>query len=341
MTPAEPLTLIDWQLDDEFKTTLDGSDFFREIQLDGERVYLFVNRAHLRHLFRSNFWIMDGTFKTVPLLFSQLYSIHCEVGGINSRILPIVWALMTSKSENCYVALFEELRRLALIEGFVLRPDFVLTDFERAAMNAVTQVFPGAQSEACHFHLSQIIYRKIQSLRLVSQYNADLNVRHRIRQIAALAFLPFNEIPDAFRNIIIPLIPNAFRELLKWFAINYVTGDARIRSPPRFAPMIWSVYENEFGFPRTSNHCEAWHNRWDTLLNGAHVGIHTIVENIREEEHRVSGKIQIINSGEQRPPLPPLVRRKQRLMNTVLQNRRIRAVSTAEFLSGIAHNIIM
>ncbi len=177
---------------------------------------------------------------------------------------------------------------------------------------------------------------------MVSQYNADLNVRHRIRQIAALAFLPFNEIPDAFRNIIIPLIPNAFRELLKWFAINYVTGDGRIRSPPRFAPMIWSVYENnEFGFPRTSNHCEAWHNRWDTLLNGAHVGIYTIIENIREEEHRVSGKIQIINSGEQRPPLPPLVRAKQRRMNTVLQNRRIGALSTAEFLSGITHNIIM
>jgi hypothetical protein len=35
MTPAEPLTLIDWQLEDEFKTTLDGSDFFREVQLDG------------------------------------------------------------------------------------------------------------------------------------------------------------------------------------------------------------------------------------------------------------------------------------------------------------------
>jgi hypothetical protein len=113
---------------------------------------------------------MDGTFKTAPLLFSQLYSIHCEVGGINSRILPIVWALITSKSENCYIASFEELRRLALIEGFVLRLNFVLTDFERAAMNAMTQVFPEAQSKAYHLHLSQIIYRKIESLRLTSQY---------------------------------------------------------------------------------------------------------------------------------------------------------------------------
>jgi len=340
--PVEPQTLMDFNLGDEYKTTLSGADFYREIQTGDDLICLFANREHLRFLFRSNYWIMDGTFKTVPLLFRQLYTIHCEVGGINSRILPIVWVLMTSKSQACYVSLFQALRDLAVADNFVLRPDFVLTDFERAAMNAVTDVFPGAQSKGCHFHLAQIIFRKIQSLGMATRYNTDPAFRHRLRQLAALAFLPSAEIPNAFRNIIVPLLRNDCRELLKWFAINYVTGDGRVGSEPKFAPIIWSVNDNnELGFPRTSNHCEAWHNRWDNLLNGAHVGIYNIIENIREEEHRISGLIQLINAGEGRPLLPPAVRTKQQRMQTVIENYRNGFSNTNEFLSGIAHNLIM
>src|SRR5882724_4875281 len=114
-----------------------------------------------------------------------------------------------------------------------------------------------------------------------------------------------------------------------------------VGSEPKFSPIIWSVNDNnELGFPRTSNHCEAWHNRWDNLLNGAHVGIYNIIENIREE-HRISGLIQLINAGEGRPLLPPAVRTKQQRMQTVIENYRNGFSNTNEFLSGIAHNLIM
>ena len=45
---------------------------------------------------------MDGTFKTVPLLFQQMYTIHAPVGGENACVLPLVYVLMTGKSEECY-----------------------------------------------------------------------------------------------------------------------------------------------------------------------------------------------------------------------------------------------
>ncbi|CAG8838419.1 587_t:CDS:2, partial [Cetraspora pellucida] len=51
----------------------------------------------------ASFWIMDGTFKTVLYIFCQLYTIHAPVGSeSNSRILPLVYALMTHKSEEMY-----------------------------------------------------------------------------------------------------------------------------------------------------------------------------------------------------------------------------------------------
>jgi len=51
---------------------------------------------------------MDGTFKTVPKLFQQLYTIHAIVGtGENAKILPLMFAIMTSKTEECYTRFFE------------------------------------------------------------------------------------------------------------------------------------------------------------------------------------------------------------------------------------------
>src|SRR5438105_682639 len=60
---------------------LNGSDFLvKDIVLDVDRILLFTTIANVRYLEQSTFWIMDGTFKTVPNIFRQLYSIHGRVG---------------------------------------------------------------------------------------------------------------------------------------------------------------------------------------------------------------------------------------------------------------------
>ncbi|POG62753.1 hypothetical protein GLOIN_2v1810198 [Rhizophagus irregularis DAOM 181602=DAOM 197198] len=58
---------------------------------------------------------MDGTFKTVPTIFKQLYTIHGSVGDSeNSKIMPLVFSLMSSKSEEYYRALFQNLINLVM-----------------------------------------------------------------------------------------------------------------------------------------------------------------------------------------------------------------------------------
>lgn len=52
---------------------------------------------------------MDGTFKTVPNIFLLMYTIHVQVGGKNSKILPLVYVLMTCKQQDYYERLFEDL----------------------------------------------------------------------------------------------------------------------------------------------------------------------------------------------------------------------------------------
>ena len=86
---------------------------------------------------------MDGTFKTVPTIFTQLYTIHGRVGGNdNSRILPLVYALMSGKSEECYRQLFQDLIDFSDEENIQLYPQFILTDFEKAAINAAQTECP-------------------------------------------------------------------------------------------------------------------------------------------------------------------------------------------------------
>ena len=105
---------------------------------------------------------MNGTLKTVPTLFRQLYRIHAPAGGnANFRLVPLVYALMTMKNEGLYEKLFQELNEVAE-HKFELKPDFILTDFVKSSNNAVKSKFPSAQSKGCRFHLGQSVYRQTQ-----------------------------------------------------------------------------------------------------------------------------------------------------------------------------------
>jgi len=51
---------------------------------------------------------MDDTFKTILTVFYQLYTIHALIGAEdNSKIFPLVYALMINKSEELYKQLFQ------------------------------------------------------------------------------------------------------------------------------------------------------------------------------------------------------------------------------------------
>ena len=54
----------------------------------------------------SNFWVIDRTFSTLPSLLKQFYSIHGQVKTYRRHILPLVYILLTGKTEKIYKELF-------------------------------------------------------------------------------------------------------------------------------------------------------------------------------------------------------------------------------------------
>ncbi|CAF1014859.1 unnamed protein product [Rotaria sordida] len=306
----EPKILNDFKLPDAYCVTLNGMHFAKDIIQGTERILLFTTTENLKWLQEAKFWIMDGTFKTVPTLFRQLYSIHAPAGGdVNFRIVPLVYALMTMKSEELYEKLFYELNEMAAENELELKPDFVLTDFEKGSINAVKSEFPSAQSKGCHFHLGQSVYRQIQDAGLTKKYGTDENFSLLIRHIPALAFLSPSEIPDAFEEVK-ALLPADAEPIIEWFENNYVYGkikrtlrNGRVqRQNPLFPPEMWSVFDNmEFAFPRTQNKVEAWHRRWEILIARSHVGIFTMIKQIQKEQNEVEMEIEKAMRGEPAP----------------------------------------
>ena len=83
-------------------------------------------------------------------------------GNVNFRLVPLVYALMTMKNEELYEKLFQEINEMAEEPGLEVKPDFILTDFEKGSNNVVKSKFPSAQSKGCRFHLGQSAYRQTQ-----------------------------------------------------------------------------------------------------------------------------------------------------------------------------------
>jgi len=167
---SEPTSLDSLIIPEDLKHTLNGKLFLiNESEIGNDKILLFTTLANLRKLELAKYWIMDGTFKTVPTIFHQLYSIHAPVGhDTNSRIFPMVFALLSSKSKECYIRIiFQDLQDYASENNIVLQPDYILTDFEQAAIFAVKQEFINSQIRLCLFHLGQSMWRKVQSVGLL------------------------------------------------------------------------------------------------------------------------------------------------------------------------------
>ena len=134
-----------------------------------------------------------------------------------------MYALMTSKSEEMYRQLFQSLNDFAEENNVELRLLTIITDFERAAIKASQREFSDINNKRCFFHLSQSGWRKIQEVGLATQYGVDEHLNLMLRHLFTLAFLPSDDIPDAF-DILKSAIPEVTNDVVKWFEEYYVHG---------------------------------------------------------------------------------------------------------------------
>ncbi|KAL4120968.1 hypothetical protein QTP88_013562 [Uroleucon formosanum] len=156
---SEPTSLDSLFIPEELKHRLNGEPFLiNESEIRNDKILLFTTLANL-----------------LPIIFHQLYSVYAPVGhDTNSRILPLVFALLSSKFKQCYIRMFQDLQDYTSENNIVLQPDYILTDFEEAAIYAV----------------KQDMWRKVQSVGLSIKYDEDeefsLLTRHLLNYVLEL-----------------------------------------------------------------------------------------------------------------------------------------------------------
>jgi len=236
-----------------------------------DRLLMFGDRELLGALARADLWLADGTFKVVPTLFFQLYSIHFQfTGGVNPAA---VYFLLCDKSNVTYN------RMLATLKTLIpnANPSRILTDFEAAAMQAFERAFPNAEISGCYFHLCQSVVRKVNECGLKTDYETDDEIRGFVRCLPALSHVPVNDVIDAFEQLVETMPSNErVNDVVTYFEHTYVRGRRRPGRGNNFGPAIfpitvWNQHDSAGdGIARTTNSVEGWHHSLQSLFMCQH-----------------------------------------------------------------------
>ena len=303
---------------------------------NSDRFLVFATPRNLQLLGRCKTLFSDGTFGTAPSkLFNQLYTIHGEYRG---AVVPLVYALLQNKTELTYT------RLVTAIQGHVnLVPTSWLTDFERAAINAIEAKFPNT-TKGCFFHLQQCVWRKVCESGLKRMYEEeDGQFALSIRCLAALAFVPESRIPDYF----ILLIGHADFDaralpVAMYFEDVWIGTPDRLtqqRGQPMFPLRLWNMHQRTLdGQHRTNNAVEGWHRRFQSVLGCSRPSVFRFINAIKREQKMVSLKVERYLAGQN----PPSSKKCYRDVNTRLENlaNHFDEIPAYDYLKGIAHNFM-
>lgn len=224
---VEPASLEEINIPQEFQF-VEGEKFVLvEKSFAEEKIIILGTIQNLKIMSKSKLWLMDGTFQVVPNIMRQLFSIHCKVG--DGIIVPVLYVLMSSKTKQCYEEVFYEICQLACHNNVNLYPKYIISDFEKASVNAAKAFFPSACFKGCFFHFGKIIWRRIQTEGFASAYGNNETFSIQMRMLKSLAYLKYDQVKEYFEEIK-KIIPKKYSKMIEWFEKNYVYGNTRKRT---------------------------------------------------------------------------------------------------------------
>ncbi|KAI6651166.1 hypothetical protein LOD99_5517 [Oopsacas minuta] len=288
--PAQPTTLAELALPAAYQQTAKGEQFllYDSGADDVHRFLIFATQHNLGMLQRSKIWLADGTFKTAPPLFAQVYVVHGLRGGDDpmktGHLLPSLFVLLPNKTEAAYLRMWEQIRLLCSLA----QPQQMLLDFEKGAITSFEHVWPNTVVKCCFFHLTQNIWRHVQSVGLQSAYTHDEELAMRIRRIPALAFARPADVPDLFDQVAmdLPLTPE-IGELVDYFERTYIgrTVTSGYHVAATYPIHLWNNHiSTPLGLPRTTNAVEAWHRSFNATVGYHHPTIWKFILSLKREQ---------------------------------------------------------
>lgn len=306
----------------EYKITSKGQSFLLyDSGCCDARILIFSTAESLRYLASCEQWLSDGTFRSVPSIFTQLYTVH---GYKRGKSLPLVYMLAPNKSENTYNVFLKQLRKLQKS----LKPKWIMVDFELAFVNAFKSHFAETEIHGCLFHFGQCLWRNVQQSNLQVRYNTDIEFAVNVRKLMALAFVPEDHVIDAYNDLIQSDYYDDHEQelspIVDYFEVTWlgkVSRSGRKRSEPHFPIKMWNCYmsilEDRI---RTNNFMEGWHHGFNESVGTNHAHIGKFIGVLQAQQNVAEVAIAQIDSG-----MNVVVKQRREYR---LKNARLKSVAT-------------
>lgn len=188
----------------------------------------------------------DGTFKSAPRPFYQLFTIHVDIDSTEetTNIFPVLYALLPNKRETTYFALFTIIRDVLKVHIKHFK-----CDYELGLINAFRTVYPNAKVTGCFYHYNKSVWKKANDIGLTKSQEG----RYITKITANLPLLPASYIQDGWAAIVecstqSPEM-NAFAS---YFCRQWLKN-----------PLLISCAKQKH---RTNNKLEAWHRRLNVRM---------------------------------------------------------------------------
>ena len=336
--PDMPKTRGEIDLEDIWTKTENGDNFLLIDDIEDNapetRMFGFATTEMLSALCSAQAIFMDGTFKVVPHLFSQLYSLHAFFRG---QMMPLAFFLLPDKKVSTYSRILRLLRAEAFARNMEFNPPEFRLDFEPSALKAIREVSPSAEIRGCNFHFGQCLWRKIQELGLQKLYDQP-GVKATVRSIGALAFVPLNAIDEAWLEVNIeapgPEHPAcAGLELFKQYFVNTWLDNETV-----YPRTLWNQYRN-FNV-RTTNHLEAWHRVLNQEVGKAHANIFELINHLKRQEKKFKDQMLMLRMGRAAAPLQRREdRERNRQLRQFVEEFEANEITLIEYIRQVASNV--
>lgn len=250
------------------------------------RILIFCSAKAKTIIPKTKHFFMDGTFKSSPQPFQQLFTIHGDLGSDtnNINVIALIYAFMTHRTEKAYSVLFNLIK--AQIPEF--HPIKVTVDYEEGVMKALQNMH--VEVKGCHYHFTNSLWRKARTLKLTK---SKMN-RRVISLTCNLAHLPEEKIAlgwEYIKNEITLLTePSDFYCFIAYFENYWMRND--------FMKM-WCVCSERH---RTNNAVEGWNHYINTRVNKNEINLlqvlHVLLDDASVNRLRVD-KLMKFNTSSQ------------------------------------------
>jgi len=229
---------------------IDDSPFYRgEVTTeDGGSALLFASDDQLSLLRSADVVYVDATFRVVPSLYQQLFTIFVPRA---EYAFPACFALMTRKTTALYEAV---LRKINDVES-QFQPTQVIADFEEAPSAALRNVYGDQLTvSGCWFHYAQALIKRLRKLGLTDAYRNDQETQTIFRCLLSLPLLPIGDIAPGFQELKSLLTSQSANSATMTQLFRYVERQWINKST--VGPSRLSVRDNP---SRTNNSLESFH----------------------------------------------------------------------------------